>query len=228
VIRLVLFDIDGTLIRTGGAGVIAFGKAFAVEFGIPEAAQGVVFSGRTDSSLVRECFAKHQIEPSQSNFNRFYEAYVFMLSQCLADNAGAPCKGVVEFIQQLGEISAPPMLGLLTGNIRLGAEIKLRHYDLWDHFRCGAFGDDHEDRNELARIAQQRGETLLQQQLSGANILVVGDTPRDVECARAIGAKVLAVGTGDYSCDQLSACQPDWLHPTLSEAQATAICTGIR
>jgi phosphoglycolate phosphatase len=226
VIRLVLFDIDGTLIRTGGAGVKAFERAFAVEFKIPKATRGMVFAGRTDSSLVRECFERHQIKLTTPNFQRFYEAYVFMLSQQLVESQGAPCSGVVEFIQQLEQLADPPLLGLLTGNIRLGAEIKLRHYQLWDFFRCGAFGDDHEDRNTLAMVAQERARLLLNLPLSGNEIVVVGDTPRDVECARAIGAHVLAVGTGEYSCDQLGVCKPDWLVQTLLEAKAMEICAG--
>jgi phosphoglycolate phosphatase-like HAD superfamily hydrolase len=215
VIRLVLFDIDGTLIRTGGAGVKAFERTFAVEFGIPQATRDVRFAGRTDPSLVRECFGLHDIPPTAANFQRFFAAYVFLLHELLKETKGAACAGVVNFITELQGRSHPPLVGLLTGNIRLGAEIKLRHYGLWDFFQCGAFGDDHEDRNQLAAVALQRGREFLDHSLTGSETLVVGDTPADVACGQAIGAQVLAVGTGGYSCADLQNCAPTWVVETL-------------
>jgi phosphoglycolate phosphatase-like HAD superfamily hydrolase len=226
VIRLALFDIDGTLIRTGGAGVKAFARAFAVQFEIPNATQGMSFAGRTDTSLVRECFQRHGIKPLAVNFQRFFETYVFLLSHLLHETEGAPCCGVVEFIENLQCLPKPPLLGLLTGNIRLGAEIKLRHYGLWDYFHCGAFGDDDENRNRLASVAHQRGEALLGGRLRREEILVVGDTPLDIECGRSIGAHVLAVATGGHTCDQLRSCGPTWAVPHLERLDAGAICAG--
>jgi phosphoglycolate phosphatase-like HAD superfamily hydrolase len=236
-IRLVLFDIDGTLIRTGGAGVKAFERTFALEFGVREATRGIEFAGRTDWSLVRQCFGRHGISATAENFQRFFAAYVFLLEQLLAQSSGTACAGVGEFIAELQRLPQAPVVGLLTGNIRLGAEIKLRHYGLWDHFACGAFGDDHEDRNQLAAIARQRGEELLGAELLGREILVVGDTPLDVACAKAIQAQVLAVGTGGYSCAELSACAPTWTVESLlnfsvrmfhSGPTASTTPTGIR
>jgi phosphoglycolate phosphatase-like HAD superfamily hydrolase len=132
---------------------------------------------------------------------------------------------VREFLHQLRALPQPPLLGLLTGNIRLGAEIKLRHYDLWDFFATGAFGDDHEDRNQIARIARQRGDRLLKRRLCNQEIVVVGDTPLDIQCARAINAKALAVATGGAKLDHLKAQQPDWVvedlrHITAAELNA--------
>jgi phosphoglycolate phosphatase-like HAD superfamily hydrolase len=215
VIRVVLFDIDGTLIRTGGAGVRAFERAFALEFGVEHATRGVSFAGRTDTSLVRQCFLKHAIPPKPDNFTRFFDAYVFLLQHLLESTRGAPCPGVSEFIGETNGLSNPPILGLLTGNVRLGAEIKLRHYALWELFRFGAFGDDHEDRNCLAAMAQQRAAELAGAPVRGEEILVVGDTPRDIECAKSIGAQVLAVGTGGYSCAELQAHTPTWVFKNL-------------
>lgn len=225
-IRLVLFDIDGTLIRTGGAGVKAFERAFALEFGVRRATEDVSFAGRTDPSLVRQCFHRHGIAPTAENFQRFFEVYVFLLQHLLEQTRGAACAGVSEFVDDLRRLSHPPVLGLLTGNIRLGAEIKLRYYNLWGCFRSGAFGDDHEDRNKLAAIAGHRGEALLNRLLAGDEILVVGDTPLDIECARAIGAKMLAVGTGGYSCDELRACAPTWVVETLRDVSAHELCAN--
>jgi phosphoglycolate phosphatase-like HAD superfamily hydrolase len=118
------------------------------------------------------------------------------------------------------------VLGLLTGNIRLGAEIKLRRYGLWEMFALGAFGDDHEDRNQIAVIARQRGRRFLGEELSGEQVVVVGDTPRDIECGRAIGAKVLAVATGGATLEYLKAHQPDWVVEDLQRVSAAEICLG--
>jgi len=109
------------------------------------------------------------------------------------------------------------VIGLLTGNIRLGAEIKLRHYQLWDAFATGGFGDDHEQRNCVAAVALERGQKLSGQKLQGDQVLVIGDTPLDVECGRAINARVLAVATGNFTVDQLEKDRPDWTVPTLDE-----------
>jgi len=113
-----------------------------------------------------------------------------------------------------------PTIGLLTGNIKQGAELKLTHYQLWHFFATGAYGDDHEDRNQIAAIARDRGAKLLGTKLHGEEILVIGDTPRDVECGNAIGAKVVAVATGIFSVDQLRSCNPHWLVPNLREVKA--------
>src|SRR5436190_1143163 len=152
-IRLALFDIDGTLIRTGGAGVKAFAKVFESEFGATDGFERLKFSGRTDFSLVREFFGFHGIPATTENFERFFARYVFCLDHILKDSKSEVCPGVLEFIQRLQKMQPAPALGLLTGNLRLGAEIKLRHLGLWDHFIIGAFADDHEERDHIAAIA---------------------------------------------------------------------------
>ncbi|HVY70691.1 MAG TPA: HAD family hydrolase [Verrucomicrobiae bacterium] len=223
-IRLVLFDIDGTMIRTGGAGVKAFARTFASVFGVERATENMKFAGRTDSSLVREFFREHRVPESEENFARFYETYVFWLDHFLHHNRGDACPGVAAIIGKLQRLSEPPLLGLLTGNIRLGAEIKLRHYGLWDSFETGAFGDEHESRNQLAAIAHQRGCHRLNHSLAGDEVLVIGDTPLDIECGRSIGAKVLAVATGGATLNELAAHRPDWAVEHLELVDAAAIC----
>jgi phosphoglycolate phosphatase len=220
VIRLVLFDIDGTLIRTGGAGARAFERTFATAFHIPEATAGLQFAGRTDTSLARECFKQHNIPDTAENLERFFTHYVFWLQEFLQTLEGEPCQGAHEWIAALHSLPSPPLLGLLTGNIRLGAEIKLRHYQLWDPFVTGAFGDDNEDRNCLAALALERGQRLLEEEIEGTNVLVIGDTPLDIACARSIGANVLAVATGGYSRAQLANFQPTWIADDLTQVSA--------
>ncbi len=214
-VRLVLFDVDGTLIRTGGAGVKAFAKTFASEFKVADGFERLRFAGRTDIGLVREFLGFHQIEPSAENLRRFFEHYVFWLDHLLQESTGEVCAGVWDLVHSLQALPLAPRLGLLTGNIRLGAEIKLRHFNLWDVFETGAFGDEHEDRSHIAALALERGSRLLGQDLRGDEVLVIGDTPLDIRCARAIGARALAVASGGADLAELKRHQPDWAVPDL-------------
>jgi phosphoglycolate phosphatase-like HAD superfamily hydrolase len=223
-VRLVLFDIDGTLIRTGGAGVKAFANVFADEFGVVDGFERLKFAGRTDYGIVREFFGVHQIEPNRENFARFFERYIFSLDHILRESRCDVCVGVEDFIRGLQSLMEPPVLGLLTGNIRLGAEIKLRHLGLWEMFTTGAFADDHEHRDQIAAIARERGGRLLGRALRGEEVLVIGDTPLDIRCARAIEARVIAVATGGATLPELQAHSPDWAVETLNQinpAEAT-------
>ncbi|MGH7973464.1 MAG: HAD family hydrolase, partial [Limisphaerales bacterium] len=208
-VRLVLFDIDGTLVHTGGAGVKAFAKVFETEFGARDGFERLKFAGRTDVSLVREFFGVHNIAATQQNFQRFFERYVFWLDHILRDSKTELCPGIREFIDAVRAFHPAPLLGLLTGNIRLGAEIKLRHFELWDVFETGAFADDAEERDRIADIARERGCRLLNEELEKDQVLVIGDTPLDIRCARAIGAQVLAVATGGATLGELEAHKPE-------------------
>ena len=219
-VRLVLFDIDGTLVRTGGAGVKAFAKVFETEFGANDSFERLKFAGRTDVSLVREFFGVHNIPPHRENFQRFFERYVFWLDHILQKSETATCPGIWEFIHQLQKLSPAPLLGLLTGNIRLGAEIKLRHFSLWNVFGTGAFADDHEERDQIAAIARERGRAILREHLNDDQVLVIGDTPLDIRCARAIRARVLAVATGGSSLEELRQHSPDWAVTNLTSITA--------
>lgn len=225
-VKLVLFDIDGTLIRTGGAGVAAFARTAETEFGIPDGVRHLNFAGRTDTSLVREFFATHGIEASRQNFERFFERYVFLLDHLLPQHYGAVCPGVAGFFDGLRALPQAPLVGLQTGNIRLGAEIKLRHYGLWHHFEVGGFGDDEEDRRRLTRIAFERAGRRLGSKLAPAEVLVVGDTPHDIDCAHALGARAAAVTTGGSTREELAAHRPDWLVSNLTELSAMELATA--
>lgn len=223
-IKLVLFDIDGTLIHSGGAGVKAFGRAFAEEFGIPNVAENVRFAGRTDTGLVRDVLVRHGITPAPEHFDRFFAAYIPRLTAIIPECEGGLCPGIHAFLRDLRQLPVPPVLGLLTGNIRRGAEIKLRHHRLWDEFVTGAFADDHEDRDQIAAVARQRGAAHLRTDLRGEEVLVIGDTPLDIRCGRAIGAKVLAVATGGSKWEELQPHRPDWLARDLTTLTAAEVC----
>ncbi|MCX6930135.1 MAG: HAD family hydrolase [Verrucomicrobia bacterium] len=214
-VRLVLFDIDGTLVHSGGAGVKAFAKTFASEFSMADSFERLKFAGRTDYSLVREFFGYNQIAQTPENFERFFDRYVFWLDHILRDSKTEVCPGVWEFIRELQQQPQAPLLGLLTGNIRLGAEIKLRHFNLWDAFQTGGFADDHEERDQIAAVARRRGCRILGEELRGDQVLVIGDTHLDIRCARAIGARALAVATGGAKLAELKKYAPDWAIPDL-------------
>ena len=223
--RAVLFDIDGTLIRTGGAGVKAFARAGESAFNIRNGTAHMKFAGRTDTGLVREFLTFHSIPPIAENLRHFLDSYVFWLDQLLPQCPGAVCPGVLKFIAELQSLPSPPLIGLLTGNIRLGAEIKLRHFDLWESFATGGFADDHEERDQIAIVAHRRASKKLNRELRGEEIIVVGDTPHDIRCARAIGAKVLAVATGGAAYEEIQAHRPDWLVADLREVKAADVCS---
>jgi phosphoglycolate phosphatase-like HAD superfamily hydrolase len=223
-VRVVLFDIDGTLIQSGGAGEKAFGRVCEAEFGVANGAAQLQFAGRTDPSIVRDFFQQHQIVPNPDNFQRFFDRYVFHLDHLLGELNGSVLPGVHEMIRGLNSLSTPPLIGLLTGNIRLGAQIKLSHYGLWEFFRTGGFGDDHEDRNQIAVIARERASRVFRGSLDSGEVLVIGDTPRDIECAKAINARSLAVATGKYSAAQLQRETPTWAVESLDQICVQEIC----
>ncbi len=213
--RLLLFDIDGTLIRTGGAGVRAFAEIFDRRFNARDGFERLKFAGRTDYGIVREFFEAHQIPPTKENFDMFFDEYSTLLEATLESAHITICPGAREFLAAARSTATPPIIGLLTGNIRRGAEIKLRAAGLWDEFALGGFADDHEQRSGIAAAAKRRGEEMAGRQLDGSEVLVIGDTPHDIHCARAIGARVLAVGTGGATMDELRRHDPDFLAPTL-------------
>ena len=223
-IRLVLFDIDGTLVHTGGAGTAAFTKTFARHFNLHHGTERMKFAGRTDVSLVREFFRIHNVTATPEHFRQFFEHYVFWLQHILEVNGGEMCRGVREFIRDLQALPQPPVLGLLTGNIRLGAEIKLRHFGLWEIFQFGGFADDHEDRDHIAAAALERGRRVLGKNLQPQEIVVIGDTPFDVRCGKFIGAKTLAVATGGAKLEELKKHAADWTVADLTQISAREIC----
>ncbi len=223
-IRLVLFDIDGTLVHTGGAGTAAFTKTFAKQFNLHHGTEKMKFAGRTDVSLVREFFRIHDVTATPEHFREFFEHYVFWLQHILEVNGGEMCRGVRAFIHDLQTLPQPPVLGLLTGNVQIGAEIKLRHFGLWEIFKFGGFADDHEERDQIAAAAFQRARRVLGKELSPQEVVVIGDTPFDVRCGKFIGAKTLAVATGGSKLDELKSSAADWTVADLTQIHAREIC----
>ncbi len=213
-----LFDIDGTLITTGGAGRMALEMALAAEFNVADVDHRVDFAGRTDRAIVRDLLRAHALEDSQENWQRFLKSYLARLPDNLAQREGSVLPGVEPLLERLAKRS-DVTLGLLTGNVQSGAWKKLEYYGLAHFFQFGAFGDRHYQRNEVAQEALIACRKLAGNEPRGEHIWVIGDTPNDVLCARAIGARCVAVATGVYSRDQLDAAEPDLLLGDLDDTQ---------
>jgi phosphoglycolate phosphatase len=207
------FDIDGTLIRTGGAGKAAMEAALRTAFDIAEIRDTIPYGGRTDPDIGRDLLRVHDLEPTTANYDRLREAYLSHLEPCLRTVCGHVLPGIVELLAELR--SANRRVGLLTGNIEAGARVKLEHFGLWESFSFGGFGDGRHDRDDVARAALAAARARHGERLH--DLWVIGDTPLDVKCARAIGAKCVAVATGWNSTAELAAAGADLALDDLSD-----------
>jgi phosphoglycolate phosphatase len=221
--KLVLFDIDGTILLTAGAGrraiVAAIGEAVG---GSPEFDR-VRFDGKTDPQIVSELLeaAGHRGPHPMDRVETLCRRYVDLLARELEQPSTRTTlmPGVSELLDRL-ETEACVVLGLLTGNMAEGADLKLRSGGLDpDRFRVGAYGSDAADRPELPRIAAQRAQPYFGRVPTGAEVVIIGDTPADVACGRCIGARALGVATGAYSVGDLEACGPDAVFQDLCDTE---------
>ena len=204
---LLLWDIDGTLLTAGGAGMRALQVALQRVFAINGSINDIDFAGRTDRWIMRQIFAKFGLPATEENFTRFADGYIAALPAAVADRGVRALPGVTALLET--SFARGVALGLLTGNLRRGAETKLASKDLWRYFPFGAFADDCEDRNLLGPYALRRACAHHGVDFAPANTWVIGDTPHDVVCARAFGARAIAVATGRHSVDQLQVENPD-------------------
>ena len=214
--RLLLFDIDGTLITSGGAGEAALKDAMRSRFGVEEDLAGIILAGATDARIARELLEKHGIAVSSENVAALLDTYLGHLSDRIGRHDGKLLPGIVPLLNVLSQ-REDAVLALLTGNVSRGAEIKLTHYGVWDFFEFGAFADDHHDRNELGKFARARALERHGEEFPPSRIYVIGDTPKDIECGRAIGACTVAIATGHYSAAELKDHSPDFLFEDLSD-----------
>ncbi|MEX0717604.1 MAG: HAD hydrolase-like protein [Planctomycetaceae bacterium] len=205
-----LFDIDGTLLDTGGAGQAAMEAALADEFGVTRAVTGIPAAGRTDRAITRDLLAFHDLPDDETHTARLLTAYLRHLPEHLANRRGAVLPGIAEILAGLDQ-REDVLVGLLTGNYRAGARVKLGHYALEGYFRFGGYGDRHHDRCDVAREALVELQVHHDGAIDLERLWVIGDTPADVRCGRAIGAKVVAVGTGIHPLADLEASRPDHL-----------------
>ncbi len=226
---LLLFDIDGTLLLSGRAGLRAMTRAFAATFGITNAFEGQNFGGRTDSYLVSNALRANGMPDTPEEHERFRQNYIPLLAEEIA-HPGAGHKGLMPGALELLEALQDHdhlHLALLTGNYRDAAEIKLQHFEIWEFFEWGAFSDDSADRNALVPIARMRAETYDIPGEAIARVFVIGDTPHDIECARVAGAKSIAVATGGFTVEQLRDAGADEVLPDLSDTAKVLALLGV-
>jgi phosphoglycolate phosphatase len=220
--RLVLFDIDGTLLWSDGAGRRAIHRALVEELDV-EVPDGYRFDGKTDPQIVRELvrLRGHDDESIDAQLHGVLSRYVEYLAVELnaPGHSAGPLPGVVELLEEL-ECRTDVCLGLLTGNLAAGARAKLDSVGIDPAlFRVGAYGSDHELRPELPAIAQRRAVEMLSRDMPGESIVVIGDTPADVTCGKSLGVRAVAVATGRYSMEELAAYDP---HAVLRDFSDTA------
>lgn len=216
--HICFLDIDGTLVSTGGAGQAAFVVTLDKDFGIQNAtSSGVSFAGRSDRAIAMDLLALHGLEPTEATWQRFRAAYVGRLAEVLPKYRGRVLPGVAPLLEALAD-RGDTVLGLLTGNVQQAAQRKLSHYGLWDWFLFGGFGDEHTDRCDIAAAALAAGREHLHG-TAHRELVVIGDTPNDILCARSIGARAVAVPTGNTSIDVLRAAEPDVLVETLEDVE---------
>lgn len=215
--RLVLCDIDGTLIDAKGAGLEALREAGREVFG----GEGPPLNlcGATDGGIVRDYFSHFGEEYSEVRVQEFYRTYLLRLEENFSEDSfeGVVLPGVPGFLEVLQDRGA--CLSLLTGNIARGAQVKVRHFGLDQFFAAGAYGDDHHDRNELGPIALARASREFGKSFEASHSIVLGDTPKDIQCAKRIGALAVCVSTGSFQRAELLEAGADLVFDDLSNHQ---------
>ncbi|PYO49587.1 MAG: hydrolase [Gemmatimonadetes bacterium] len=220
--RLVLFDIDGTLLNSGGMGRAAMQRALGLVFGSP-GNPSYRYDGKTDKQIVRDVMRLegHTDEHIDARMEKLIELYLDGLREGAKSGKFnvRPLEGVVPLLDALGE-RKDVVLGLLTGNVEPGARIKLTAAGIDpNRFRVNAFGSDHEHRPELPAIARRRAGETLGLDIAGDRLVVIGDTPADIECGRSLGARAIGVASGHYTVEQLQSHKPYAVFPSLKNTQ---------
>ena len=222
---VVLFDIDGTLILSGGAGRRAMERAFASRTGRADACAGISFAGMTDRAIVRAGLTAIGAAVDEAAIDDLIDAYLAHLHhEVRASPDYRVLDGVAEAVELATAIGCA--VGLGTGNVRACAVVKLGRGGLAERFAFGGFGCDAEDRAALLRVGAERGAARLGASPDRCRVVVVGDTPKDVAAARAIGAECLAVATGAFAVDDLAAAGATWAVATLACDHARAVLRG--
>jgi phosphoglycolate phosphatase len=218
--RIVLFDIDGTLLRSGGAGRASMERALIEVFGSPGSRE-YNYGGKTDRQIVRDLMRREGFtdEAIDTQMDQLIETYVLGLPAELESRSRTVlvCDGVLELLEALDR-EERVVVGLLTGNVESGARAKLTAAGIDPaRFRVNAFGSDHELRPELPAVAQRRASELLGIDVQGNRLVIIGDTPADIQCGEDIGARAIAVATGSYSVEQLGAYNPYAVFESLAD-----------
>ena len=219
IMQLLLFDIDGTLVDSGGAGVRALDYAFRDVLAIDNAFSNISMAGKTDMQIVKEGLTKHGVSSDNGIVPKITDAYIRHLSTELNNSDKHLKPGITEVLEALKSREDRYLVGLLTGNFERGARLKLDAFGLNDYFPTGAFGSDHEDRNKLLPIAVERFRIISGRDFDFGDCIIIGDTPRDVMCAKPYNATCIAVATGPYSPSSLVAAGADVVVDDLSDTE---------
>ena len=228
---VLLFDIDGTLLTMAGVGRRALERALALRYGPGTSLRGIQFDGMTDRGIVRAALAAmgEQADDGRETgaaIDAVLASYVSLLEEEVAQSDGLGLHRGVLAALDAGATWPGVAIGLGTGNIRAGARVKLEHVGIFDRFAFGGFGCDHEDRTELLRVGAARGARVLGAARNGCRVVVIGDTPRDVEAARAIAAEALGVATGRFTAADLTAAGATYAFDDLAADGALAALRG--
>ncbi len=225
--KLLLFDIDGTLLLSGGAGLRAMDKAFEQLYGIANAFAGISLAGRTDTAILRNVLEKNQLDFSTSVMESFKTVYCDRLQE----EIHAPLDGKllmpgIDALLKNLHGRKDVYLGLLTGNWQTSGFIKLAYFAIDHYFDVGAFADDSEIRDELLPFAVERFRKKHGKRPKADEVYVVGDTPSDIQCARPHGAIAVAVAAAHFTAEQLREHQPDYLFEDLADTEAVLQVLG--
>ena len=217
--KLILWDIDGTLILTGGAGMGALDRAFQAVHGREPDLSKLELSGRTDKWIAAQVLGHNGLPTTDESVHTYLEAYLESLHAEVTARSGRVLPGILQLLDLLHQ-RADVAQGLLTGNLHRGARIKLEHFSVSHYFEFGAFGDDSSQRNELGPHAQRRAREKHAVEFAPEHTFVIGDTPHDIECGKAIGAKTIGVATGQFSVAELDAHAPTAVFADFSDTAA--------
>ncbi len=208
--HVILFDIDGTLLLSGGAGQLAMNRAISEAFGLTDLDCDIPAAGRTDRAITTDLFQYFGVTTDDVRWAQFVATYFELLPLAMEELKGYLLPGIPNLLEQLA--ARPDVtLGLLTGNFEEGAWIKLRHFEIDRYFRFGGFGDHHFDRDDVARLAYEATHQHLGRRVEPCDVWVLGDTPSDIRCGKAIGARTVAVATGMFTATELRPHAPDVL-----------------
>ncbi|MDZ7721357.1 MAG: HAD family hydrolase [candidate division KSB1 bacterium] len=215
--KLLLFDIDGTLIDSGGAGKRAMNRAFEELYGHAEILANISLSGRTDELILQDAFQKIEQTPNPAAMSEYKKLY-FQILRHEIEKPNAKKRvmpGITDLLPELKH-RQDIYLGLLTGNWQDSGYIKIGHFSLDSYFSFGAFSDDSNDRSELVPIAVSRFENRTEKTIAAEHVYIIGDTPRDIECTKPHGVNSVAVAAAGYTRNDLQAYNPDFLFDDLS------------
>jgi phosphoglycolate phosphatase len=229
-VKVVLFDIDGTLVLTGGAGGRAMMRAFQEVFGMPNALDGISMAGRTDAWILSHLTSQRGLAPpDRPTRDRFRDVYLSHLAEEV--HQPGPGKRLLPGVKPLLDVLAgrdDVYLALLTGNFRRGAKTKLEYFDVWRYFPCGAFGDEVRERNDLLPLALAEVQARGGPTVAGDDVIIVGDTPLDVRVAQAGRARSLGVATGPHDTASLRESGADAVLQDLGDLEAVLAALGLR